>query len=210
MIFRCDDVGDKMYFIKTGYVQITNHGGDQVYTTLGPGSYFGDVAIVDFSAPRRTASAFALSDSVLFTLSLDDFKGISKNFHLNNEHLLRTAKEIRLQQVRDNLLKQGRGVQDIDAAIQQIVRGSTTKIEASSLELRYLHRSSSKIDISSNELEALAAEHEVRPSYTLPLHSYFTPLIRLLAAPNSYCRAGVGRSAGARSSGIRWAGVCHR
>ena len=135
LIFRCDDVGDKMYFIKTGYVQITNHAGNEVYTTLGAGAYFGDVAIVDTTAPRRTASAFALSDSVLYTLSLTDFQSISRVFHLDNQKLLRTAKEIRLQQIRDNLMKQGAQVSDIEAHVQQIVRGSTTKIEASSLEL---------------------------------------------------------------------------
>ena len=85
LIFRCDDVGDKMYFIKMGYVQITNSDHTIVFTTLGPGAYFGDVAIVDHESPRRTASAYALADCVLYTLSVDDFKSIAGAFRLDNE-----------------------------------------------------------------------------------------------------------------------------
>jgi hypothetical protein len=65
-VFRKGDPGHNMYFIVSGAVEI--HGGDpeEVLATLGPGSYFGEMALLS-SAPRN-ANARAVEFSDMYTL----------------------------------------------------------------------------------------------------------------------------------------------
>jgi len=101
-VFRANDIGDKMYFIKTGYIQITDADNEIVFVTLGPGGYFGEFAILDTHGSRRTASAIALSDCILHTLSAQDFQTVSRRFGIDMQRMRQKANEVRETQLREN------------------------------------------------------------------------------------------------------------
>ena len=69
--FRYGEVGDTMYFVQSGIVQVGNEGFSTVYATLGRGKYFGELAL--FTSQRRTASARAVRDCTLYILTTTDF-----------------------------------------------------------------------------------------------------------------------------------------
>ena len=54
VLFRAGDVGDRLYLILEGRVRISREVpgmGEEALTILGPGNYFGEMAIID-AAPR--------------------------------------------------------------------------------------------------------------------------------------------------------------
>jgi CRP-like cAMP-binding protein len=70
VIFRAGDIGDKLYGVVSGQVQLS-WGGDRV-ETIGPGSCFGVGALVD-PEHRRFGTAVALCDSELLEMNRDEF-----------------------------------------------------------------------------------------------------------------------------------------
>ena len=69
--FKAGEFGRDMYFIQKGFIQITGDAklgqGDLVFCTLLAGSFFGELAM--FTQQRRTATARAASDCILFHMS---------------------------------------------------------------------------------------------------------------------------------------------
>ena len=59
-------------------VQITNHDRSVVFITLMPGAYFGELAML--TTQRRTATAQAIADCILFYLHAADFDEVIKDF----------------------------------------------------------------------------------------------------------------------------------
>ena len=75
IIFHQDQAGDALYVIESGRVRMFRSAEDgQEFTvdTLGPGEYFGDMALLD--GLPRSASAFAEEDCVTYTLGRPDFQ----------------------------------------------------------------------------------------------------------------------------------------
>ena len=73
-IFRKGDPGDAMYLIEVGQVGISITDADGHFVTLaelGPGDFFGEMAMLD--GHGRSANAIALDDSRLAKLTRDDF-----------------------------------------------------------------------------------------------------------------------------------------
>ena len=73
-IFRVGDPGDAMYLIDVGKVGISITDADGVVVTLaelGPGDFFGDMAMLD--GQGRSANAIATEDARLAKLTRDDF-----------------------------------------------------------------------------------------------------------------------------------------
>ncbi len=73
-IFRTGDPGDAMYLIDVGKVQISITDADGAAVTLaelGPGDFFGDMAMLD--GQGRSANAIAIEDARLAKLTRDDF-----------------------------------------------------------------------------------------------------------------------------------------
>lgn len=73
-IFRKGDPGDSMYLIDVGKVRITITDADGAAVTLaelGPGDFFGDMAMLD--GQGRSANAIATEDARLAKLTRDDF-----------------------------------------------------------------------------------------------------------------------------------------
>lgn len=75
--FRYGEMGDTMFFVQAGAVQIgmfrpSGEGFSSVYATVEKGSYFGELAL--FTRQRRMASARGLQDCILYALSNNDFR----------------------------------------------------------------------------------------------------------------------------------------
>lgn len=73
-VFNEGDVGDKMYVIVKGSIDIikmTEKGPGQILVTLGKGDFFGEMSLID-DAPR-SASAMAGEESVLLSINKKDF-----------------------------------------------------------------------------------------------------------------------------------------
>jgi ATP-binding cassette, subfamily B, bacterial len=74
-IIQQGDLGDKLYLIDRGQVEVTAHNGpagEQHLNTLHEGDYFGEIALL-LDVPR-TASVSALGPVQLLTLSKGDFR----------------------------------------------------------------------------------------------------------------------------------------
>jgi CRP/FNR family transcriptional regulator, cyclic AMP receptor protein len=70
VMFRAGDVGDKLYGVVSGQVQLS-WGGDRI-ETIGPGSCFGVGAWVD-PEHRRFDTAVSLCDRELLEMNRDEF-----------------------------------------------------------------------------------------------------------------------------------------
>ncbi len=79
LIFAEGDVVDYIYFIETGQVSISirKFTTDEVIGGLGPGDYFGEMAV--FNRDRRTASARAVTDVKLLQVEKAAFLELLKN-----------------------------------------------------------------------------------------------------------------------------------
>ncbi len=72
-IFPEGSVGDEMFVVVSGRVRISKEipgAGEEALTLLGPGSYFGEMAVID-GAPR-SADAVAHEDCELLAIRRDD------------------------------------------------------------------------------------------------------------------------------------------
>lgn len=79
-IFGQGEVGDAFYIVHTGKVEILVKGGffslRRKVAELGPGSFFGEIALV--SQTPRTATVRTLEPTQLFTLVSSDFQFVLK------------------------------------------------------------------------------------------------------------------------------------
>ena len=72
-IFAEGDQGEKMYLVAEGVVRVSTmvSGGEEALAMLRPGSFFGEMSLLDDQA--RSADAHAQDDCVLLSLSRTDF-----------------------------------------------------------------------------------------------------------------------------------------
>ena len=68
-VFITDEEGDTMYAVRSGLIEITAYG--EVLDRVGPGGYFGELALIDGSP--RSATAFVVEDSEVAAISRDGF-----------------------------------------------------------------------------------------------------------------------------------------
>ncbi|RME29004.1 MAG: cyclic nucleotide-binding domain-containing protein, partial [Deltaproteobacteria bacterium] len=73
VIFREGDVGNEMYVIQSGKVNITKEvrGVEKVLVTLGPGAFFGEMAIIN--QKPRSANAVVVEDARLLVIGPKTF-----------------------------------------------------------------------------------------------------------------------------------------
>lgn len=75
VIFREGDLGNEMFIIQSGKVKITkqlNDGAEKILVILGPGDFFGEMAVIDKDV--RSANAFAAEPSRLIALDEEVFE----------------------------------------------------------------------------------------------------------------------------------------
>jgi CRP/FNR family cyclic AMP-dependent transcriptional regulator len=73
IVFDEGEEGQALYLVMSGHVQISRNRGDtrDIVTELGPGNFFGDLALLDDSP--RSAQARAVEDCELAVFFRDDF-----------------------------------------------------------------------------------------------------------------------------------------
>ncbi|MDP2645861.1 MAG: cyclic nucleotide-binding domain-containing protein [Desulfobacterales bacterium] len=77
-VCRYGEIGDKMYFISRGAVEVVGPDGQEVYTTLSDGSFFGEIALL-LSVPRN-ASVRAADYCELYSLEKRSFDRVLKDY----------------------------------------------------------------------------------------------------------------------------------
>ncbi len=99
VIFRAGDIGDKLYGVVSGQVQLS-WGGDRV-ETIGPASCFGVGALVD-PEHRRFGTAVALCDSELLEMNRDEFLFAMQEMPMFGLEMLHDLEQ-RLQSLKDHM-----------------------------------------------------------------------------------------------------------
>ena len=76
------EVGKEMYIVNRGRLQVVADNGKTVLATLRPGSYFGEISILNMgnAGNRRTASVRSVGYSDLFCLSKNDLWEVLKDY----------------------------------------------------------------------------------------------------------------------------------
>ena len=76
------EVGKEMYIVNRGRLQVVADNGRTVLATLRPGSYFGEISILNMGSEgnRRTASVRSVGYSDLFVLSKQDLWDVLKEY----------------------------------------------------------------------------------------------------------------------------------
>lgn len=76
------EVGKEMYIVNRGRLHVVGDNGKTVLATLKPGSYFGEISILNMgtSGNRRTASVRSVGYSDLFRLSKQDLWDVLKEY----------------------------------------------------------------------------------------------------------------------------------
>jgi CRP-like cAMP-binding protein len=75
MILTQGDEGEALFLIRTGQVKVSvvaEDGREVILSVLGPGSFFGEMALLDDEP--RSAHVFAMEESVLLSLRREDFR----------------------------------------------------------------------------------------------------------------------------------------
>lgn len=102
VIFREGDAGNEMYVIQSGKVNITKKARDveKVLVTLGPGAFFGEMAIIN--QKPRSASAVVLEDARLLVIGPKTFDAMIRG---NSEIAVRMIKILaqRLQEADEQI-----------------------------------------------------------------------------------------------------------
>jgi CRP-like cAMP-binding protein len=91
-IIRQGEPGSRFYMISSGRVEVVRRqGGDEeVLATLGPGQYFGEVALLH--ATGRTATVRALEDTTVLSIAREDFATLVENLPVLREAFSPTAR----------------------------------------------------------------------------------------------------------------------
>jgi CRP/FNR family cyclic AMP-dependent transcriptional regulator len=78
-IFQEGDIGQDVYYILSGQVQIEKGTGKlkKILTTLAPGEYFGEMSAI-IPSPR-TATAYTLDDSYIAVIGRETFQALLRN-----------------------------------------------------------------------------------------------------------------------------------
>jgi voltage-gated potassium channel len=76
-VFHVGEIGDVMYFIHRGEVEVLSKEGERL-ATLGPGSFFGELALL--TSKPRSATIRAVGYCDLFALKQDDFESALKRY----------------------------------------------------------------------------------------------------------------------------------
>jgi NADH dehydrogenase len=91
-IIRQGEPGSRFYMISSGRVEVVRRTGanEQVLATLGPGQYFGEIALMQ--ASERTATVRAVEDTVVLSIARKDFTALVQNLPLLQKAISQTSR----------------------------------------------------------------------------------------------------------------------
>lgn len=114
-IFWMDELGDRLFIIESGQVQISytdEKGEDIVLSRLRPGDFFGELSLID--GGPHTATARALTDTVLLTLDRSSFYGFMEKHPL----ICRTLLTVLSRRLRVSTIKL-RGIMNVNEQLEK-------------------------------------------------------------------------------------------
>jgi CRP-like cAMP-binding protein len=91
IVFRQGDPADSAYFIRSGEVEVIDEDSGSVIRSLGPGEYFGEIALIA-NAPR-SATIRTLSKVELAVLGKRNFLNMMRLLPTTEEAILHTVQE---------------------------------------------------------------------------------------------------------------------
>ena len=91
IVFDQGDPGDCAYFVRRGRVEVIDGGSDTVVASLGPGDYFGEMALLG-DRPRN-ATVRTLSDCEFAVLGKENFLHMVSLLPATREAVLATVRE---------------------------------------------------------------------------------------------------------------------
>lgn len=100
-IFEEGEPGDALFFIACGYVSILAASGlkkDMRFASLGPGLYFGEMALLERSV--RSARAVADEDCELYVLKMEDLEKLIQEDAMIGTRILQTMAKVLSQRLR--------------------------------------------------------------------------------------------------------------
>ena len=91
-IIRQGEPGSRFYIVNTGRVEVIRQTGteEQVLATLGPGKYFGEIALLE--ATLRTATVRAVEDSTVLSIARKDFTVLVENLPVLEQAISKTSR----------------------------------------------------------------------------------------------------------------------
>ncbi|GAA1478924.1 Crp/Fnr family transcriptional regulator [Nocardioides aestuarii] len=101
------DPADSLHLVESGRlaVQVTTADGDTAtINVLGPGSYFGELSLLDGRAPRRSATVLALEPSVTRVLGATAFADLRRR-HRAADHMLLVLLARRVEELSSRLVE---------------------------------------------------------------------------------------------------------
>jgi CRP-like cAMP-binding protein len=101
VVFREGDAGDGLFIVIKGSVRISKQcaSGEEALAVLEPPAFFGEMALIDFSA--RAAGAIANEDSELFFIPLQDLRALIEAQHGIALKILYALCEVLAQRLRE-------------------------------------------------------------------------------------------------------------
>jgi CRP-like cAMP-binding protein len=115
VIFWMNEKGDHLYIIQKGKVQISytdEDGKEIILSVLGPGSFFGELSLID--GGPHTATARAVDETTLLTLDRPAFY----RFLDRNTHLAYTILEVLSLRLRANTVRM-RGIVNVNEQLEE-------------------------------------------------------------------------------------------
>jgi len=111
------EVGKEMYIVNRGRLQVVADNGRTVLATLRPGSYFGEISILNMgnAGNRRTASVRSVGYSDLFCLSKNDLWEVLKDYpkariRLEAIAVRKLENDLKKSAERSSSLNRGKGI----------------------------------------------------------------------------------------------------
>ncbi|MEO8028887.1 MAG: FAD-dependent oxidoreductase, partial [Bryobacteraceae bacterium] len=91
-IIRQGEHGNRFYIVNSGKVEVVRRteGSETVLATLGPGKYFGEVAILQSS--KRNATVRAVEDTTVLSIARKDFKILAEHLPVLERAMAETSK----------------------------------------------------------------------------------------------------------------------